>query len=255
MTDPAAEMPARRHSLVDWLALHELDPTTCRRLLDNLAEKSPGGSAVREKTTPGYQRIDLETAWLRIVEALRDFLPEQHGIIDDAFDNTTKIDVGPRNKSRKALTLDNGPASYPTILFSYRGEPSDCLIMAHEFGHALQIVASRGKFMPPVVREVCAFLAESALLSNAVKRDPAHYAHLAEAWRQDTHRYFGLQRDRLAAALSEPAAPYKYSWNYPIARYLAIEVAERFSRDRIWSVFSGETSVRGVLQELGSPSG
>jgi hypothetical protein len=127
--------------------------------------------------------------------------------------------------------------------------------MAHEFGHALQIRASRGKFVAPIVREVCAFLGEGALLSHALHRNAAQYAPLFQAWQADNHKYFGTHRDRLQVALLRPKSPYKYSWNYPIARHLAIQITERCPRDWIWSVFEGESSVRGILRELAiSPS-
>ena len=95
---------------------------------------------------------------------MRAFFPAQRSIIDDTFENTVKTLVDQRNKPRRALTLDNGPTAFPTIFYSYRGEPSDSLTIAHEFAHALQIRASRGKFVPPIMREVCAFVGEWALI-------------------------------------------------------------------------------------------
>jgi hypothetical protein len=253
MSDLAGDSQSARHSLSDWLALHELDPATCRRLLDAMTREA-GEPAAPVKLQSEYQAPDLEVAWLRTAEAMRDFLSEQQTVIDDIFERTVRIVVRPRDKSRKALTVDNGPTAYPTILLSYRGEPSDFVVVAHEFGHALQIRASRGKFVTPIIREVCAFLGEGALLRHTRQRDAAQYTYFAQVWQDHNHKYFGAQRDRLQAALSRPDAPYSYSWNYPIARYLATQISERCSRDWIWSVFEGETSVRGVLGELGFPS-
>jgi hypothetical protein len=240
----------RRHSLSDWLALHELDPVTCRRILDNIARDAAEKPATDRGPDSGYQPSDLEVDWLRTAEAMRDFLPGHRNIVDDTFENTVKTVVDRPNRSRKALTLDNGPTAYPTILYTYYGQPPDSLIVAHEFGHAVQIRASRGKFVPPIMREVCAFLSEGALLAHALRRDETQYASLSQAWGADNYKYFGRQRDRLAADLLQPTTPYKYLWNYPIARYLAIRISVHFSRDRIWSIFEGETSVRRVLCEL-----
>jgi hypothetical protein len=253
MINLAGDSRSRRHSLSDWLALHELDPVTCRRILDAMTSGAASEPAPHNSLNSGYQAIDLEVAWLRTVEAMRDFLPKQQSIIDDTFEKTVKIVVDQRDKPRKALTLDNGPGAYPTILYSYRSEPFDSLVIAHEFGHALQIRASRGKFVPPIIREICAFLGEGALLSNTLRRNATQYTHLVQAWREANHRYFGTQRDRLQAALLKADAPYKYSWNYPIARYLAVQISDRCSQDWIWSVFEGESSVRGVLRELRFP--
>ena len=254
-TNRSDDSRSRRHSLADWLALHELDQVTCRGILDAMTPKAAGGPTTRKRLNLGSQKIDSEVAWLTTADAMRDFLPEQQSIIDDTFENTAKIVVEQPDKSRKALTLDNGPTAYPTILFSYRGKPADSLVIAHEFGHALQIRASRGKFVPPVIREVCAFLGEGALLSHALQRNAAQYSDLVRVWQKDNYRYFGAQSDRLRAALLRPDASYMYSWNYPIARYLAIQISEECSRDWIWGLFEGETSVRGVLRKLAfSPS-
>ncbi len=253
MNNPAGDSQSRRHSLSDWLTLHELDPVTCRRILDAMTWEATSEPATHNSLNLGYEAIDPEIAWVRTVEAMRDFLPEQQSIIDDTFEKTVKIVVDQRDKPRKALTLDNGPSSYPTILYGYRGEPFDALVIAHEFAHALQIRASRGKFVPPIIREICAFLGEGALLSHTLRRDEMQYTHLVQAWREANHKYFGARRDHLQAALVREDAPYKYFWNYPIARSLAIQISDRCSQDWIWSVFQGERSVRGVLRELGFP--
>jgi hypothetical protein len=250
MNKLAGDSESRQHSLSDWLALHELDQAICHRLLDDMTWQA-GEPAARNKSKSGYQAPDLDVAWLTTAEAMRDFLPEQQGIIDDTFEKTAKIVVGQRDKSGRAITLDNGPTAYPTILYSYRGEPTDPLVIAHEFAHALQIMASRGKFVPPIMREVCAFLGESALLRHTLQRNAVLYPYFAQAWQDHNSRYFGPQRDRLQAALSRPDSSYTYSWNYPIARYLAMQIVERCSPDWIWRVFEGETSVREALQELG----
>jgi hypothetical protein len=250
MHDPTGDLQRRRHCLSDWLALHELDAETCRSLLEATPAAAACGTDARARSNPTYRAPDLEAAWLRIAEAMRDFLPEHRGAIDDTFENSARIPVEHRGESRKALTLDNGPDAYPTILFSYRGEPADSMVLAHEFGHALQIRASRGKFVAPIIREVCAFLGESALLSHTRQRHAEQYADFVRVWQAGNYKYFGAQRERLRAALLQPDAPYKYSWNYPVSRYLAIQVSEQCSRDWIWSLFEGEVSVRGVLREL-----
>lgn len=248
MTASVAGRP--QHSLAEWLALHELDPATCRHVLDAIARRFADAPEEHDPAQSGYQALDRETAWLWAVAAMRDLLPEQQGTIDDTFAKTDRLVVDRPGKSRRAVTLDNGPGAYPTILFSYHGEPAEHLIMAHEFGHALQIMASRGKPMSPIMREVCAFLGEGALLSRTRRCHAAQHAGLAGAWRRDSRRYFGVVSERLRAALAMPSAPYVYSWNYPMARYLAILIAEQRPCEGIWRVFAGQAALRDVLQEL-----
>ncbi len=251
MNDPAGDLKSRGHSLSDWLTLHELDAVTCRRFLDTIDWQPAGAPAAHEEPNSDYPALDPEVAWVRAAEGLRTLFPEHQGVIDDTFEKSEKIIVDQGGaKSPKGLTLDNGPEAYPTIVCSYRGEPSGFLVMAHEFGHAVQIRASHGKFVPPVLREVCAFLSESALLSHTRQCDPERYTYLLQVWHEDNNKYLGAQRDRLQAALRRPDAPYKYFWNYPIARHLAIQISRCGSPDWIWSLFEARLSVNEILREL-----
>lgn len=248
MHKPADESPGRRHTLSDWLALHELDPVACRRILDAAPREiatTPAGNGA-----PDLERyaLDLEDAWLRTADAMRALFPAQRSIIDDTFDKTVRVLVDQPNKSRRALTLDNGQTAYPTILYSYLGEPSDSLVISHEFAHAVQIRASQGKFVPPIIREVCAFVGEWALLSHSLQSDPAQHRRLSQVWHNDNKKFFGTHTQRLNAALLRPETPYSYSWNYPIARSLAIRISQQCLRDRMWTVFEGDLSVQGILQ-------
>jgi hypothetical protein len=241
---------AERHTLSDWLALHELDPAACRRILDAVAREAATSSAGHKRSALESYTLDPETAWLRTADAMRAFFPAQRNMIDDTFEKTVKTLVAQRNKSRRALTLDTGPTTYPTILYTYLGEPSDSVVIAHEFGHAVQIRASQGKFVSPIIREVCAFIGEMALLSHALYSDAAQHRRLSQVWHKDNQKYLGTDRDQLNSALLRPEMAYSYSWNYPIARYLAIQISQRWSRDRMWTLFEGNLSVRGALREL-----
>jgi hypothetical protein len=250
MNDFAGDSQRRQHTLSDWLALHELDPVSCRGLLDVMNSDAAGGVATQKSGSLACQAPDREVAWQKTAEAIRCFFPRHRDMIDDTFENSVKVCVEQRDGSRKALTLDNGPTAYPTILYSYQSEVSDWLVMSHEFAHALQIRASRGIFVSPVIREVCAFIGETALLSYTQQSNAAQSTALVQVWRDDNDTYFGAYRDRLRAALLRPDALYDYSWNYPVARYLSIEISKRCSKDLVWRVFEGEFSVKKLLREL-----
>lgn len=248
VANAANESRNTRHNLSDWLSLHELNVETCGRILDTIPHVT-GEAVAHRRSNSRFEMRDAEAAWLRVAEAIRRFLPEQKSAIDDTFEHTVKI-VDRGAKPRRAFTLDKGPTAYPVISFSYRGEPSDHLIIAHEFGHAVQIRASRGKFVPPIIREVCAFLGEGALVAHALQSDAGEHIFLEGTWKQDNVKYFGKQKNRLRADLLKPDTPYRYAWNYPIARYLALTILDRCSSDWIWSAFEGRKSVRDILQEL-----
>lgn len=239
-----------RHSLADWLTLHELDRDACTRILDAVTREAARKPAAGNGQASGSDFSDPDAAWLSTVDAMRAFFPAQQLLIDETFANTTKMMVDQGDRPGRALTLDNGPDAYPTVLYSYDGRPADALVIAHEFAHALQIRASGGRFVSPIVREVCAFVGEGALMSYTRSKDPAQHRGLVEAWHRGNRKYLGTDRDRLTSALSQPETPYRYSWNYPIARYLAIELSRRGSPDRTWTVFEGGLSVRSILKEL-----
>jgi hypothetical protein len=239
----------KEHNISDWLVLHELDAATCRRILEAAVSQLAVPPGTDSRSAESFA-TDPETAWLTTVDAIRAFFPEQRSIINETFEKTVKTLVALRNGSRRAVTVDNGPNTYPRILYTLRGEPSDLLVLAHEFAHALQIRVSKGKFVSPVMREVCAFVGELALLSHASSGDAPRYRRLSQAWHADNKRYFGTNKDRLTLALLDPETAYQYSWNYPVARYLAIQIAQRFSRGRMWALFEGDVSVPSVLREL-----
>jgi hypothetical protein len=100
------------------------------------------------------------------------------------------------------------------------------------------------------MREVCAFIGELAQLSYASYTDVLQYHLLSEVWKEDNQRYLGTHADRLKSILLKTEEEYRYSWNYPIARYLAIEIYRRRSRDWMWALFEGDQSVREILREL-----
>ncbi|WEK04370.1 MAG: hypothetical protein P0Y65_19680 [Candidatus Devosia phytovorans] len=243
--------PSNQHSLSDWLQLHELSQATCRSLLDAMPLRSTMSGCYRRAAEPDGTVIDVDTAWGTAVEAMRAFFPAQKDIIDLAFANTTRLLVARRQGSRKAVTVDNGANTYPTILYSFAGEPADQLVLAHEFAHALQIVASEGRFVSPVMRETCAFLGEHTLLAHIASLDAMQHHCLTQVWNADNQKYFGSGKRRLAAALSQPDQAYSYAWNYPMARYLGVQAQSRLTPTDIWALFEGHVTVAGLLRDLG----
>jgi hypothetical protein len=241
---------AQQHHLSDWLELHELTPETCRVLMDAMSDLEVPEPGIGDQGEPGKSTIDLDAAWLTAVDAMRASFPAHASMIDLTFEKTKRVQLSRRHGSRKAATIDNGPAADPVILYSYMGETADLLVLAHEFAHALQIRASGGRFVLPVMREVCAFLGEYALLKHVSSSDMALYRRLRQVWDADHKKYLGAGKNRLISALSRPEAVYRYSWNYPIARYLSIKVQERLVPNRVWALFEGRLSIPALLQEL-----
>lgn len=240
---------AQQHSLSQWLDLHELRPAVCRRLLDAMLELVDTGGPRDAPADAGSSTLDLQTSWLTTADAMRAFFPAQSCIINDTFEKTARTLIPMRAGSRKAVTIDHGPNTYPTIVYSFSGERSELLVLAHEFAHALQIRASDGRFVAPIMREICAFIGELVQIAYA-SEDVAQHHLLSRAWSLENQRYFGAGGRRLRSALPLPDLAYRYAWNYPIARYLSIRVRERLPPDRIWALFEGRLSVAALLRDL-----
>src|SRR5262249_29849942 len=158
------------------------------------------------------------------------FFPAQGDVIDEASEKVKRVVVSQRGGQHRALTINNGPSSYPTVIYRWLGEPSDLMVVAHEFAHALQILTSKEKFVTPIMREVCAFTGEIALLLSMSGTNSLEYQNLSYVWRKDNEKYLELDGKTLRSALYKMNSVYSYSWNYPIARVMAIAISLTSSR-------------------------
>ncbi len=147
------------------------------------------------------------------------------------------------------MTIGTGPDQYPTILYQYDRTSSDVIVLAHEFGHALNLVASEGRFVAPIVREVCAFIGEIALVRHFRHVDETSHIDFQQAWQDDSHQYLGVFGGALRNDLIDLSTAYKYYWNYPVSRYIAITISETYSVPRIWLLFQGGLSAKQLLQD------
>ena len=250
MSAPIDRDRATQHNLDDWLHLHGVDRETCLRLLDEIGRESAKIPAYPDNVNQQSLGLDPDGVWTEVISAMCKFLPEHQSIIKDTFQGSKKIAIAGQAKSRKALTIDNGPDQYPTIMYHYFGDLPDVFVVAHEFGHALQIRASEGQFMPPVMREACAFISEGALLSLYSCQGAPLAEKFLQYWRKSNERYFNNLLIKLRSVLRSDSENYQYGWNYPIARFLALQISENFSRDSVWNVFRGGFSIREVLNKL-----
>lgn len=250
MSVPIDRPQAKQHNLSDWLDLHGLDHEMCLRLLGEISRECALIPAYPNNPERPPLSLDPDGVWPQIISAMCKFLPEQQSVIEETFQRSKKIAIPGQGKSRKALTIDNGPGEYPTIMYNYFGDISDLLVVAHEFGHALQIRASEGGFMPPVMREVCAFISEEALLSYFSGENASSTEYLRRHWHKSSQRYFGHHARNFKLSLENNESVYEYGWNYPIARLLALQISKSLSQDLVWSVFNGEYSIRQVLKQL-----
>ena len=229
--------------MAGWLALHDLTVADCLALLD--AHSPPAGSGAKDALlVPALSAMD---AWDRVTEAVAAIVP------DAAARVRQQANVCFDPPLQRAFTLhDTGENGVPLVACPWTGRARDLLTLAHEFGHATQIMASRpGMALPPVLRETCAFLAEAALVDR-IENEPESYRLapvLRRLWQADTQRFLGFQARSLRKALPLPFAAYDYDWNYPVARALALGLWQS-APDTIPSLFEGRLSVSETLVQI-----
>lgn len=251
MADESPGKPkAPRHVIADWLTLHSLSADDCRRILAR-SDYYHDGSDGNAKSVPVRNTgLDAAAAWRLAADALAAFFPAGRETIERVWRNTGTDFPAEVARGQRPFTLNDGGNGYPYVRCRYRQRVSDLVILQHEFSHAVQIVASRETFMPPVLRECCAFIGELALL-DFLKTQPGSMQTDAEAvWRAQTARIFRKHQPALEAALDAPGTGYDYNWNYPVARILAIETSHRLTRDQAWELFSGDVELSRVYDWL-----
>jgi oligoendopeptidase F len=143
--------------------------------------------------------------------------------------NTPKCLLPLKKKSQRPFVVDN-EQSLPFISCYYTAKVADLIRIVHEFSHAVQIVASRAHqnsqntFMPPMLRECCAFLGEIALIDYFEKKNPGLFQQLKQVWFNDNLKYLLSDVKLLNIAINNNDSSYYcyYEWNYPIARLYAV---------------------------------
>ena len=145
-------------------------------------------------------------------------------------------------KYPEPFTVDLGKACPPFVSAHFDGSVNGLVLIAHEFGHAVQIVATSrhsGKStsrVPPAAREVCALLSEIAMLRylnvDCRTRQP-HTNGFRVRWRQ----YLGTFMRALIFASKRPDTPYDASWDYALAATWAISLVKTKSTDLVTRLF------------------
>lgn len=232
-------MTRAQDTLAGWLALHGLTADQCRPLLQRLPPPdllTPPDPAL--PTPPDAVWASIAAQLTEAMPAGADAIARTHGLTRLHRQSATA--VGPR-----ALTLHDDGTGRPVVSVRLTGRLSDHLVLAHEFGHACQIVAS-GTGLPPALREVCANLAEHLVLATIFRSDPPQATMLAALFAARGWRQREKARQGLLVALSQPATLYDHSWNYPIARQIAADLARRPDH-QIWPVFLGQRRLAALL--------
>ncbi|TNF22905.1 MAG: hypothetical protein EP318_02335 [Rhodobacteraceae bacterium] len=231
-------------TMQDWLDLHGLTAQGCADLVSHAPPIVEVATVAAPASWPEGARL-----WALAAAALSAHLPDlAEDIAHTAARTVVNFAPDPARHPRPfTVRLAEKRMVYASCPLSQgAGDP---ILVAHEFGHALQLhlVADRG--VPPILRETCAFLAEEVLLRElpglAGDYADAVAARLARARIRD----FGRLRETLVEALRDPAARYKYDWNYPPARRLALGLCRHPDTDAAMALFHGRITL-GKLREI-----
>lgn len=220
----------------DWLKVNGLTRGIVLRQLVMI--KEPNRASIT-KTSPPLG-MSAEAAWALCARSMHSAFPGLAGEIASTEAKTPKCLEPKAVKHPKSFTYDLGFNNPPFVSVHYQDRASDLLVMAHEFGHAVQITAGWGNGkgqMPPLARECCAFLAELALVQQCTGRFPALMStHLA-----DDTVYFGENKVALKDAMWDPRRPYQYDWNYPLARLIAAHLFKNCGADQACAIYRAGT--------------
>ncbi len=233
----------------DWLRANSLDSQFLKR---NLVDHPLPIFLIGLGASSGDRFLDLsgEAAWEMVAEALTAGIPELTSLIRTVRMRVPKSFEANEERGGRAYTFDRGPKSLPFVHCPYKGTASDVLTVAHEFSHALQIVASRRTAMPPMARELCAFVGERLLLTWLRDNQPSLSPFMETAWLADNSSYLGTSLQSLVRALEDGSDVYDYAWNYPVARLLAHAVGYEWSSGKTALLFKSGAKAPSHLAEF-----
>ena len=226
--------------MADWLALHGMGHQECLARLQGIRIPPQ-----RPADDPAFPR---DRALPTVLQSLLLALPGAAGMLD-RIRTEVRIDLAPDPKRfPRAFTLHDDGRGLPYVCCPLKGRLSDLLVLAHEIGHACQLLASRQPDLPPLQREMAAYLAEEIIREGLAVSDARQGAALDGVDKARTRRIMLRDGAALLHGLRDPVAAYGYGWNYPIARDLAARAAAHLSAADRWRVFAGTIGLPRLLQ-------
>lgn len=255
-------VPARE-TFADWADAHQIGNTEIRLanelamavsldslFIDDAVPRSAACSSVHYSAhslahslaIKAINNFDSRAAWGMARIALKNMCPEIELESSIAHDQAETHLTPCERKYPEPFTADLGKACPPFVSAHFDGSVNGLALIAHEFGHAVQIVATRrhsGKStnrVPPAAREVCALLSEIAMLRylNVVYRTrQPHTNGFRVRWGQ----YLGTSMRALIFASKRPDTPYDASWDYALAAAWAISLVKTKSTDLVTRLF------------------
>ncbi|SFL26962.1 ACP:hemolysin acyltransferase (hemolysin-activating protein), partial [Pseudovibrio ascidiaceicola] len=217
-------MSKLKNTTFDWLGLHELTSDEVLKYCELISVKYQSDTCVSDiRDNIDGLTFDLDQSLEYIIlPSIRNLLCTPNEFAD-ALSCVKIICYKPGDIKHPYIEWCTR-TNIPIVHLVWSGKPQGLVCLAHEMGHAAQMTLSRGSFMPPVAREVCAFLAELALIQFVKEQSSTLYHELCAIWHHENQRYLGGNVDQLAEDLRAGRSSYTYWHNYPLARVAAIHL-------------------------------
>ncbi|MDD7973820.1 hypothetical protein [Roseinatronobacter alkalisoli] len=220
-------MKSTLYQVSEWLALHGLNPELVQDIISAYraselrttpAFSMPEISAIEHKASGDQHAAFLAIVQPALLGALNDSASVKAALAKIAF-------VAPSDNSQTPHVIDHGHGRTPTVSMAWKNDAESLMHLTHEVAHALQINLSQGNKMPPLAREVCAFLGELTLMAYVHRHGLASLLRaLLDVWHSHNTRYLGDDLEHLSEAILTDGTAYHYRQNYPIARLVACEL-------------------------------
>ena len=242
---------ATQNSVQAWIDLHCLSRHELSRYIEQncLISGKHGGRLSRTgKVHP--KLLKASEAWNLASQALREAFPSLDKEITEVADNCFTQFGAP--ESALPCTEAKGSNGYPYVSMCFSGTAADILCVAHEFGHALQYLLADGKFVPPIQREIAAFVSELTFMQFAKQHLGELNENLKQAFTQDTEIFFENDANELLAILRKSNlsnTPYNYRMNYPVARAIALYSFHNLLPKEFESVFRGRLRIKDLIEQ------
>ncbi|KPD10804.1 hypothetical protein AN476_18830 [Phaeobacter sp. 11ANDIMAR09] len=236
-----------RQTICDWCIFNDFEKKDVLSHLERIVEPMNTSRIVSKERINSCMTAD--EAWAQCATSLCIAIPELSDEIARVSTDAPRCLAPNKAKHPMPFTYDLGHRKLPFVSLHYQGCVADLLTMAHEFGHAVQIVASwksgKGQ-MPPVAREWCAFISELAILQF----NELSSASICSAYNADDNTYFGAHKSSLEAALLDGQRQYQYAWNYPLARYFSQTLFQRCKSTQLSKIYAAGANGGRMLNKL-----
>ncbi len=237
--------------MVNWMDAHNLSAIACAQ-----------GLAVARKLYPSEKTVDNPKhdlgitevfAWRLAYLAFEFAYPSLADTARTVYEEAPKCLLADSVKYPDPFTYDLGRGTPPFVSSHFQGNFHDVMSIAHEFGHAVQIVQSnnikltQSKSLPPVTRECCAFLSElSLLLYTSLYVVPLSQG-LLFTWESDSSSYLGPIADVFEKDIADENSRYDYRWNYPLARILSVWLVQNYGVEAFDFAMHQEQSLSDLI--------